>query len=109
MSDTTTITPEERLEKLIKTAKDALANLKNAKKATQRREGETIKASRIRGATADEKFRQHQRYMHELHCLSVELGLCAPQPERYGERRMTLGFGREVREFWRKPEGYENG
>ena len=105
----TTITAEERLEKLIKTAKDALANLKSAKKATQRREGETIKASRIRGATADEKFRQHSRYMHELHCLSVELGVAAPQPERYGERRMTLGFGREVREFWRKPEGYENG
>lgn len=33
MSETNTITPEERLEKMIKTAKDALANLKSAKKS----------------------------------------------------------------------------
>lgn len=109
MSDTTMITVEERLEKLAKTAKDALANLKSAKKATQPRDGETIKASRIRGATADEKFRQHSRYMHEIHCLAVELGLAAPQPDRYGEHRMPISCGREMREFWRKPEGYENG
>ena len=108
MSDTTIMT-EERLEKLIKTARDALANLKSAKKATQPRDGETIKASRLRGTTANEKFRQHERYMHELHCLAVELGVASPQPERYGERRLSLGFGREVREFWRQPEGYENG
>ena len=104
MSDTT-IT---RLEKMVKTAREALANYKSAKKTTETRNGETVKGSRLRGATADEKFRQHSRYMHELHCLAVELGLCAPQPERYGEHRMSIGFGREVREIWRCPEGYEN-
>ncbi|GAB1254503.1 hypothetical protein [Desulfovibrio falkowii] len=108
MSDTTTITPEERLERLVKTAREALANYKSAKKTTQPRDGETIKASRLRGATANEKFRQHERYMHEIHCLAVELGLAAPQPERYGERRMSLGFGREIREIRREPEGYKN-
>ena len=109
MSDTTTITitPEERLERLVKTAREALANYKSAKKTTQPRDGETIKASRLRGATADEKFRQHERYMHEIHCLAVELGVAAPQPERYGERRMSLGFGREIREIRREPEGYK--
>lgn len=109
MTNTITITQEERLEKLVKIAKEALSNYKSAKKATQPRDGETIKASRLRGATANEKFRQHSRYMHELHCLAVELGLCDPQPERYGERRLSLGFGREVREIWREPEGYKNG
>lgn len=101
-------TPERRLEALVKTAKEALANYKSAKKATQPRDGETIKASRLRGATANEKFRQHERYMHELHCLAVELGLCDPQPERYGERRMSIGFGREIREIRRAPGGYNS-
>lgn len=105
MSDTDTIT---RLEKMAKAAREALSNYKSAKKTTQTRSGETIKASRLRGATADEKFRQHARYMHELHCLAVELGLSTPQPERYGEHRMQMGWGREIREVWRAPEGYEN-
>ncbi len=95
MSDANT--PERRLEALVKTAKEALANYKSAKKA-----------ARLRGATANEKFRQHERYMHELHCLAVELGLCAPQPERYGERRMSIGFGREIREIRRTPDGYNS-
>lgn len=46
---------------------------------------------------------QFERHMHEIHCLTVELGLADPQPHRYGEKRISLGFGRETLDPRRTP------
>ncbi|WP_079218895.1 hypothetical protein [Herbaspirillum robiniae] len=39
---------------------------------------------------------QLDRHLHEIHCLAVELGVADAQPHRYGEKRINLGFGREI-------------
>lgn len=46
---------------------------------------------------------QLERQLHEIHCLAVELGLADLQPHRYGEKRISLGFGRETLELRRTP------
>lgn len=47
---------------------------------------------------------QLARDLHELHCLAVEIGIALPEPHRYGERRASIGFGREMLESFRRPE-----
>lgn len=52
---------------------------------------------------------QIDRGLHELHCLVVELGIATPQPERYGEKRLSAGFGRQTLELRRTPRGLDRG
>lgn len=63
----------------------------------------------MRGTARDDEVRlaarmQIARDLHELHCLAVELGISQPEPHRYGERRASIGFGREMLENFRHPK-----
>lgn len=50
---------------------------------------------------------QIDRDMHELHCLAVEIGIADADPARYGEKRIAAGFGRDLLEMRRVPDGYK--
>lgn len=42
---------------------------------------------------------------HELHCLCVEVDLAKPEPERYGEKPLTSGYGwHDLKVFRRTPK-----
>lgn len=97
---------QEKLEHLIKIATSALKTLKQAKKNSVCGQSETPKRFRSRQEQANICYRQLERDKHELHCLTVELGLAKPDPERYGIRIVGMAMGRELKEVNRTPEGF---
>jgi len=87
----------ELLAELVKHAKDAhklsakayaTPTIHNVKKKSEDRSSDRV---------------QLDRHLHEIHCLAVELGLADQQPHRYGEKRIALGFGRDVLDPRRGP------
>ena len=96
-------TQEERLVALASLAKDTLKNLRQCQKIRGPVSGEPLKRARMRQETANEGFRQHERNMHELHCLCVELGIAALEPSRYGEKLVQISMGRQIKEVRRNP------
>lgn len=99
---------EQKLEALVVAARSALATQRKATRLSAR----IAKASHKQAASltedANDEFRQLSRDMHELHCLAVELGLAEAEPHRYGEKRVPLGWGRDVLEVFRAPESAPN-
>lgn len=96
------------IEKLSQMAARAKAASQELKKLQRRR------APDAKAAAKDAEVRlaarmQLARDLHELHCLAVELGIATPEPHRYGERRASIGFGRDMLETFRRPEiGVDN-
>lgn len=88
-----------RLKKLQTVAK----SIERAQTALDNRKPPTVKGAAKDGATRRAIKQQIDRYMHELHCLAVEIGIADADPARYGERRIAAGFGRDHLEMRRFP------
>lgn len=103
---------EDKLEKLIATAKYALKMLRQGRKWS-RMPANSPKEANKRLAETNDAFREFERQKHELHCLGVELGFACPEEWRYGNKKVHMGDApfqhRELNEFRRYPEGHEEG
>lgn len=91
------------IEKLTRMAALARAASKELERLQRRRAPDAAAATRDAEVRLAARM-QLARDLHELHCLAVEIGIAAPEPNRYGERRASIGFGREMLERFRYPE-----
>jgi hypothetical protein len=90
------------IEKLTQIAVRARAASKELAKLQRRRPPAASAAARDAEVRLAARM-QLARDLHELHCLAVEIGIAQPEPSRYGERRASIGFGREMLENFRRP------
>jgi hypothetical protein len=90
----------ERLQHIAARAKAAAKLLEKLHRRTPPNAAQAAKDEEVRLSAR----MQLNRDLHELHCLAVEIGIAAPEPRRYGERRASLGFGRDTLESFRHPE-----
>ena len=84
-----------KLEAIINTSKKIIASRKKITKIDAVYLDSSNSQSKINNARnkAQIEFEYIEDMMHELHCLSVEIGVAEKEAERYGEKAVTSSNG----------------
>lgn len=82
-------------------------SIERAHVALENRKPPSVKNAAKDGEDRRAIKQQIDRDMHELHCLAVEIGIADADPSRYGEKRISAGFGRDCLEMRRAPLGFK--
>ena len=94
----------EKLESIICTSKKIIASRKKIVKIDKVYLDRSSSQSKINNARnkAQTEFEYIEDMMHELHCLSVEVGIAEREEYRYGEKNITSSNGWGVLKKYRR-------